>query len=77
MSDETWKIKKGTVYAAIIAIESGLEYARECLADHDTALGRTTYKNRNVAETIEGDIEQMEHALDLLPASNPNNEASK
>lgn len=49
------------------AIEVGLEYARQCLTNHDAALGRTTHKNRTWAETIEGEIQQMKNALDLLP----------
>ena len=69
---EVWSVKKDAICAAIHAIESGLEYARQCLSDHDAALGRTTHKNRTWAETIECDIQQMEHALDLLPVSQPN-----
>ena len=69
---EVWEVKKDAIYAAIKAIEAGLEYARQCLTDHDAALGRTTHKNRTWAETIEGDIQQMENALDLLPARKPN-----
>lgn len=56
---------KKAINSAIHAIEAGLEYARQCLAEHDLSLGRTTHKNRNRAETIEGDIEQMERALNL------------
>ena len=62
---EVWSVKKD-------AIESGLEYARQCLCDHDAALGRTTHKNRTWAETIEGDIRQMENARDLLSVRQPN-----
>jgi hypothetical protein len=69
---EVWEVKKDAIYAAIHAIESGLEYARQCLCDHDAALGRTTHKNRTWAETIEGDIRQMENARDLLPVRQPN-----
>jgi hypothetical protein len=69
---EVWEVKKDAIYAAIHAIESGLEYARQCLCDHDAALGRTTHKNRTWAETIEGDIRQMENARDLLLVRQPN-----
>lgn len=55
--------EKDTICAAI---QSGLEYARECLATHETNLGRTTLKNKNVAETIEKDIRQMEGTLEML-----------
>jgi hypothetical protein len=61
-----WQIEKDTVYAAITAITSGIEYAQECLAQHDTALGRTTRKNKTWAETIEKDIRQMTRALEQL-----------
>lgn len=64
-------MNQNVINAAITAIESGLEYARQCLNNHDTALGRTTHKNRTWAETIEGDIEQMERALDAI-SSRPN-----
>jgi len=69
---EVWEVKKDAIYAAIHAIESGLEYARQCLCDHDAALGRTTHKNSTWAETIESDIRQMENARDLLPVRQPN-----
>jgi hypothetical protein len=71
---EMWTVPKDAIYAAIPAVESGLEYARECLAEHDRALGRTTYKNKTWVETMEGDIRQMEAALKLLrslPQSSP------
>ena len=71
---EVWEVKKDAIYAAIHAIESGLEYARQCLTEHDAALGRTTHKNRTWAETIEGDIRQMENARDLLSVRQPNSE---
>ena len=71
---EVWSVKKDAIYAAIYAIESGLEYARQCLTDHDASLGRTTHKNRTWAETIEGDIRQMENARDLLPVRQPNSD---
>jgi hypothetical protein len=71
---EVWSVKKDAIYAAIHAIESGLEYARQCLCDHHAALGRTTHKNRTWAETIEGDIQQMENARDLLLVRQPNDQ---
>jgi len=60
---ETWTVKKDIIYASIDSIKNGLEYARECLSQHDISFGRTTYKNRTWAETIEGDIVQMEKTL--------------
>ena len=63
---ENWLVKKDTIYAAITAIEDGLEYARECLAQHEAALGRTTLKNKTWAETMEKDIRHMERTLLML-----------
>jgi hypothetical protein len=65
---ELWSIQKDTIYAAIIAVEAGIEYARECLSTHDSTLGRTTRKNKAWAETMEADIRSMEHALAMLRA---------
>ena len=43
---EIWRVEKDTIYAAIPTVESGLGYARECLAHHEEVLGRTTLKNK-------------------------------
>ena len=69
---EIWSVKKDAIYAAIPAVEAGLEYARECLTTHDSQLGRTTLKNRTWAETIEKDIRHMEKTLVLLKSCGPN-----
>lgn len=69
---EIWPVEKDTIYAAIPAVESGLEYARECLATHESALGRTTLKNKTWAETMEKDIRHMERTLEMLRACRPN-----
>lgn len=67
---ETTAIKTAHVAEAVAAIEAGLEYARECLQVHETNLGRTTYKNRTWAETMEADIKRMTDArLCLLPSA--------
>lgn len=63
---EIWKVKKDTIYAAIGAVEDGLEFAKSCLEEHDLNLGRTTKKNKCWAETIEGSIRHMELTLKLL-----------
>jgi hypothetical protein len=68
---EKWIVRKDTMYAARVAIETGLEYAKECLSVHDINLGRGGIKNRVWAERMEADIVQMEKALkDVM--SNPN-----
>lgn len=69
---EIWRVEKDTFYAALSAIEAGLEYAKECLAQHETALGRTTLKNKTWAETMEKDIRHMERTLEMLRSCGPN-----
>lgn len=63
---EMWTVAKDVIYAAIPAVENGLEYTRELLAQHDVSLGRTTRKNKLTAEAMERDIEQMERTLGAL-----------
>lgn len=63
---EIWGVKKDTIYAAISALEAGLEYAQECLADHDQKLGRTIRRNREWAETIEEDIKKIKKSIEEL-----------
>lgn len=48
------------------AIENGLEYAQECLAEHDVRLGRTIKRNKEYAQIMEKDISQMRNALERL-----------
>jgi hypothetical protein len=71
---EVWSVQKDVIYAATHAVESGLEYVRECLDAHDAALGRTTRKNKVWAETMENDIRHMERTLAMLKACGPNDE---
>jgi hypothetical protein len=63
---ETITLPKDTIIAAIAALESGLDYARSALIEHDSANGRTTRKNQKWAEQMEADIREMECALTLL-----------
>lgn len=69
---EVWGVEKDVIYAAIRAVDSGLEYARECLATHEVSLGRTTLKNKTWAETMEKDIRHMARTLEILRACGPN-----
>ena len=63
---EIWRVYKDDIYAAINVIEGGLENTQELLLIHDTSLGRTTRKNKWVAERYEQDIEKMKKTLDNL-----------
>lgn len=63
---ELWTVKKDDIYAAIHAVQNGLEYARECLSTHEANLGRTTLKNKLWAERMEEDIRHMERLLASL-----------
>lgn len=55
-------INEEILRSALTAISSGIENTRQCLAEHDSTLGRTIKKNKLWAETLERDIEQMEAA---------------
>jgi hypothetical protein len=57
---------KTIIYAAISALESGLEYAQECLIRHDQNLGRTISRNKREAEYMEEDIEKIKAAIKEL-----------
>lgn len=59
-------LKKDAIYAAIVALEAGLEYAQECLIEHDTKLGRTIRRNKEWAENIEIDIEKIKKSIEEL-----------
>lgn len=63
-SPETITTTKDNIYLAIESIKSGLEFAKELLAEHDVNLGRQTVKNRRWAEYIEAEIEKMNNCLD-------------
>ena len=63
---ESWLMLKDSVYAAQEAIRTGIENTQELLADHDVRLGRTTRSNRHTAERLEGEIRQMQAALDSI-----------
>lgn len=63
---EIWQVEKDTIYSAIHAVECGLEYANECLAQHEATLGRTTMKNRTWAETMDAHIRCMQVTLKML-----------
>ena len=63
---EIWQVKKDTIYAAITAVEDGLEFAKSSLEEHDLNFGRTTKKNKCWAEAIESSIRHMESTLTML-----------
>lgn len=68
----TYIVSNQTRLDARQAIQSGIDYAVECLAQHEAALGRTTLKNKSWAEHMEADIKQMQNALKALPEDHPN-----
>jgi len=67
---ESWSMLKDSIYAAQEAIRAGIENTQELLSDHDVRLGRTTRSNRYTAERMEGEIRQMQAALDGLQNAN-------
>lgn len=68
---EAWNVRKDTVYAAISAVGTGIEYARVRLKAHDRDIGRTTQRDLMYAETMERHIQQMEAALKELRECGP------
>jgi len=48
------------------ALHIGLENTQELLANHDIQLGRTTRSNRATAERLEGEIRQIQEAIELI-----------
>jgi len=67
---ESWSMLKDSIYAAQEAIRAGIENTQELLADHEVRLGRTTRSNRYTAERMEGEIRQLQAALDGLQLPN-------
>jgi hypothetical protein len=56
-------VQKDVIYAAITAIETGLDHARDNLAQFDATYDRCRPRHKREAEFIEGEIAQMEAAL--------------
>jgi hypothetical protein len=44
-------------------LETGLEFTQAALAEHDASLGRTTFKNKSWAETMEESIARMRSCI--------------
>jgi hypothetical protein len=63
---ELWTVQKDDIYAAIHALDAGLEHTKSALIEHEVNYGRMTLKNRLWAEQIEKDIEVIELALERL-----------
>jgi len=63
---EMWSVQKDVIYAAIVDIADGIEFADELLCTHDRDLGRSTKKNREWAETLEQSIAHMKRTLEQL-----------
>lgn len=58
----SWVMKETTMEFIRESLELGVEYAQESLAAHDASLGRTTRKNKSLAEMIETHIAKMQEA---------------
>src|SRR6478736_4457894 len=61
-----YKIEKSLLYSSITALEAAIENTDHCLAIHDSEHGRTTIKNRKIAEMFEEEIRTMKQSLDGL-----------
>ena len=64
-------VQKDVIYAAITAIETGLDHARDNLAQFDATYDRCRPRHKREAEFIEGEIAQMEAALAGLRGVTP------
>lgn len=64
-SEEIYKIKE-ILGNCIPAIESGIEYANECLQTHEQNNGRGTFKGQIAAYAMEDKIQIMENTLDTV-----------
>lgn len=57
--------------SVLVALETGLEHAREVLRVHETNLGRTTRKNKFWGETLDADIELISVAMESVKKNLP------
>jgi hypothetical protein len=48
------------------SLEAGLEFTQGALTEHDASLGRTTFKNKSWAETMEKSIAQMRSCVQRI-----------
>lgn len=55
---------------ALDCLELAKEYAKEVLTDHDASLGRTTIKNKRLAEGVEKDIRFIEATIEKMDKAN-------
>jgi hypothetical protein len=59
-------LPKDAIYAARAALKVGYDNTEELLIEHDERLGRTTRKNRFIAENYEADMRSMSLAIQSL-----------
>jgi len=45
------------------SLEAGLEFTQDSLIEHDASLGRTTFKNKSWAETMEESISKTKSCI--------------
>jgi hypothetical protein len=48
------------------SLEIGLEFTQEALVEHDASLGRTTFKNKSWAETMEKSMEKTKSCIERI-----------
>ena len=63
---EFCSVDKEIIRRAWSGICFAIETTKSCLVDHDVSLGRTTRKNKQWAETLEGDIRALEKSKQEL-----------
>jgi hypothetical protein len=66
LEEEEHRVANGLFKDMQDCVKNGLEYARECLSEHDARLGRSSLKNKAWAEVMEKDIAKFEQVLAQL-----------
>lgn len=62
-------IDQEIIRQAITVCETAIESTSECVAIHDSSLGRTTRKNRMIGERYDAEIAEAKMCRDKLRAS--------
>jgi hypothetical protein len=70
MSKEYQNVELMALRDALDCLDLAKEYAKEVLLDHDANLGRTTIKNKRLAEGVEKDIRFIEATIEKMDKAN-------
>lgn len=62
----SFAVPASVIFAAVKAVNDGIQYAEMMLTEHEANFGRTTLKNKTWAERMEQDIREMKASLSQL-----------